>query len=101
MGFREQVEADRHAVFVNLSEFGEVHRIDRKEVRAVTDQRERSGRDLDMGLSGDGMRIFARSEDMPPRRAPGMLISVDGATYVVKSWSEEMGIAEVVVIRAQ
>lgn len=101
MGFKEQVEADRHAVFVNLAEFGDVHRIDRKEVRAVTDRRERSGRDLEMGLSGDGMRIFARSEDMPPRRAPGMLISVDGITYVVESWTEEMGIAEVSVIRSQ
>lgn len=101
MGFKDMVEADRDAVFLDLEEFGDVHRIDRKEVRAVIDRRERSGRDLDMGLSGDGMRIFARSEDMPPRRAPGMPISVDGIAYMVESWTEDMGIAEVSVIRAQ
>lgn len=101
MGFREQVERDRHAVFANLDEFGEIHRIDRVKVRAVIDGRERTGRDLDMGLSGDGLRIFARTEDMPPRRAPGMPISVDGIAYMVDSWAEEMGVAEVSVIRAQ
>ena len=101
MGFREQVERDRHAVFVNLSEFGEVHRIDRVEVRAVIDRRQRSGRDLDMGLSADGLRVFARTEDMPARRVPGMPISVDGIGYIVESWAEDRGVTEVTVIRAQ
>lgn len=100
MGFREQVEADRHAVFVNLEEFGEVHRIDRVEVRSVIDRRERSARDADMGLAGDGLRIFARTEDMPPRRLPGMPVSVDGVSYMVESWAEDMGITEVAAIRA-
>ena len=100
MGFREQVEADRHAVFVNLSEFGEVHRIDRVQVRAVIDQRERTERDLDMGLSGDGLRIFARSEDMPPKRNVNQPLTVDGIVYVVESWTEDMGIAEVTVVRS-
>ena len=100
MGFREQVERDRHAVFVNLEEFGEVHRIDRVEVRAVIDRRERSARDADMGLAGDGLRIFARTEDMPPRRLPGMPVSVDGVSYMVETWAEDMGITEVVAVRA-
>lgn len=101
MGFKKMVERDRLAVFVNLSEFGEVHRIDRIEVRAVIDMRERGARDLDMGLSGDGLRVFARTEDMPPRRTAGMPISVDGIGYIVESWAEDMGVSEVTCIRAQ
>lgn len=101
MGFKDIVERDRHAVFVNLAEFGERHLIDRREVKAVIDQRERSDRDFEMGISGDGLRIFARTEDMPPKRTAGQPLSVDGIAYMVESWSEDMGIAEVTVIRAQ
>lgn len=100
MGFKEQVALDRHAVFVNLAEFGETHSIDRKDVRCVIDQMDRGERDFQTGLASDGMRIFAKSEDMPPRRGPGMPISVDGVAYMVETWADEMGVAEVSCIRS-
>lgn len=99
MGFKEQVEADRHSVFVNLAEFGEDHTVDGKTVRCVIDQRDRGSDGAAYGVSQDGLRIFARSEDMPARRLPGMVMSVDGIAYMVESWGDDMGVAEVTCTR--
>lgn len=99
MGFKEQVALDRHAVFVNLAEFGEDHTVDGKTVRCVIDQRDRGNDGAAYGMAQDGLRIFARSEDMPPRRLPGMVMSVDGIAYMVETWGDDIGVAEVTCTR--
>ena len=100
MGFRGQAAEDRISVFLGMDEFGEEHVVDREAVVCVIDQVDRSERALEAGIAGSGMRIFAKSEDMPPRRGPGMPITVDGKAYMVESWADEMGIAEVTCVRA-
>lgn len=100
MGFRGQVADDRLSVFLDLDEFGEEHSVDRKPVVCVIDQMDRKERAPEVGIAVSGMRIFAKSEDMPPRRGSGMPITVDGKAYMVESWAEEMGIAEVACVRA-
>lgn len=100
MGFKAQVAEDRLSVFLDLDEFGEEHSVDREPVVCVIDQMDRTERAPEAGIAGSGIRIFAKSEDMPPRRGPGMPITVDGKAYMVESWAEEMGIAEVACVRA-
>lgn len=100
MGFKDGVEADRLGVFLDLDEFGETVRIGGHEVRAVIDERMRGDRDLEMGLPSDGMRIFARTEDVPRRRNPGETLDVSGRSYSVVDWREDMGVSEITVVRA-
>ena len=99
MGFKEAVAADRAATFLNLSEFGETVTVDGREVQAVADKMERAERDFEMGVPSDTMRLFAKTCDLPPRRKPGDVLVVDGRTYTVLSWTDEMGIAEVELAR--
>lgn len=100
MSFKDTVEDDRNSVFLSLSEFGEKLPVDGKPVRAVLDERERGDRDLEMGLPSDGMRLFARTEDLPRRRNPGETLEVRGRSYSVVDWREDMGVSEVTLVRA-
>ena len=99
--FKDVVERDRAGVFLGLTEFGEVVDVDGKAVMAVVDERERGDRDLEMGLPSDGLRLFAKTEDMPRRRRPGETLLVDHAAYIVESWAEDMGVSEISLIKAQ
>ena len=99
MGFKEAVARDRDDVFLNLEEFADSHMVDGSPVPCVIDQVERSGRDLDAGVPSDESRIFAKTEDMPPRRRPGEQLTVDGRSYVVLAWRDEMGVTEVDLAR--
>lgn len=101
MTFKEAVEADRDAVFLALLEFGETATVDGKAVNAVIDERERGDRDFEMGLPSDGMRLFAKTEDLPRRRMPGETMVVNGAAYAVISWRVDMGVSEVELVRAR
>ena len=94
------VGEDRERVFLDLAEFGETVSVDGRDVPAVIDERERGDRDLEMGLPSDGMRLFARCEDLPRRRNPGETLAVSGRSYSVVDWREDMGVAEVTLVRA-
>lgn len=99
MGFKDAVAADRAATFLNLDEFGETVTVDGRDVQAVADKMERGERDFEMGVPSDSMRLFAKTEDLPARRKPGEVLVVDGRTYTVLSWTAEMGVAEVELVR--
>ncbi len=99
MALRDAVERDRAAVFLSLAELADEHSVDGRAVPCVIDRVERADADLGAGVPSDASRIFARAEDMPARRRPGEQISVDGRSYVVLAWRDEMGVAEVDVTR--
>lgn len=93
------VARDRDDVFLDLNEFADSHVVDGKTVGCVIDQIERGDRDLEAGVPSDESRLFARTEDMPARRRPGEALSVDGRSYVVLAWRDEMGVTEVDLAR--
>ena len=99
MGFKETVEADRLGVFLSPAEFADEHSVDGRTVPCVIDRVERADRDYDAGVPSDESRLFARTEDMPARRRPGEALSVDGRSYVVLAWRDEMGVTEVDLAR--
>ena len=39
--------------------------------------------------------FYARSEDLPPRRAPGSTLSINGRVCTIDDWQEDMGMATV------
>lgn len=93
------VERDRGDVFLDLAEFADRHTVDGNAVSCVIDQVERADRDFESGVAGDESRLFARTEDMPPRRRPGEQLALDGRSYVVLAWRDEMGVTEVDLAR--
>ena len=78
MTFKDAELADRDGVFLDLDEFGAEVSIDGTTVTAVVDEVEFGDRDLAMGLPSSGMRVFAKTENMPQRRMPGETVLVNG-----------------------
>ena len=71
MSFKEQIQKDLDAVFLNLDEFAELHRIE-----------------ADMLLMG-------RVTDFPADLEPGRLLNVDGRELIVANSGKDMGLVEV------
>lgn len=90
------VAADRDAVFFNLDEFGEKHRIEGKTITAVLDESENgeSGA-ASIGLAEYDLIVFAKAEDLPKKRPAGESLNVDGREFSILSWCEDCGITEI------
>lgn len=99
MGFKDMVAADRSAVFIDLDFFGEEHRIEGKKIPIVIDTDELKARQgsQDLAVAESATLFYAKVEDLPPRRAPGQNLNVNGRECVVDDWKVDMGIATVVL----
>ena len=94
--FKDMVAKDRDIV-LNLDELGEEHEIDGKTVICVVDDktlRDRQG-GAEYAIGTAYMYIFAKCEDLPPRRGYGYELMVDGIPYQVETWDEDMGLASI------
>lgn len=98
-GFKDAVARDSAAVFLNPDFFGEVFRVEGKEIHIVLDadklQERQNGQDL--AVAESATLFYARMEDLPPRRAPGQCLNVNGRECIVDAWSQDMGMATVVL----
>ena len=80
-----------------LALFGERHTVEGKAVTLDTDSdklAELQGGQA-AGVAGSTLLFFAKVEDLPPRKAPGSALNVDGREYTVDSWGESYGMAQV------
>ena len=96
-GFKSMVNADRRSVFLNLEDFGEIHRVEGRDVMVVLDDdtlKDRQG-GQELGVAESSLLLFAAVEDLPPRRPAGEGLNIDGREYIVNDWREDMGIATV------
>ena len=94
--FKDQMTKDITAVFMDLDEFGEAHEVEGREITIVIDNDTlitRKGTDL--GVAESSLLVFARSEDLPGRKAPGSAINIDGREYIVDDWTESTGMAQI------
>lgn len=99
MGFKDMVSRDRMAVFLDLDTFGERLRVEGKEIPVVLDTdtlKEKQG-GQDLAVAESSTLFFARVEDLPKRRSPGNFLNVNGRECVIDEWTENMGIATVVL----
>lgn len=94
---KDLIAADVDRVFFELDDFAELHRIEGKEVRVVidNDQLEKMKQGQILGVAESDMLIFARTADMPKRKAPGSLLNVDGRELVVDEWTENKGVTQI------
>lgn len=98
-GFKEMVARDIRGVFINPAEFGEEYRIEGKLTMIVLDNdelKERQG-GQDMAVAESGTLFYAYTADLPPRRAPGSNLNVNGRECIVDEWQEDMGVSTVVL----
>lgn len=101
--FKDMLQNDLAAVFINPDEFGEPYMVEGTEVILVMDEdtlKERqSGRELgvgaELGIAEATLLFHAKAEDLPSRKDPGATLNLDGRLYTVEDWQEDMGLATV------
>ena len=98
-GFKDMVAADRSAVFLDPEIFGEECRIEGKTILIVLDNDELKKRQggQDLAVAESATLFYAREEDLPPRRAPGASITVNGRECIIDDWQVDMGMATIVL----
>lgn len=99
MGFKDMVAADRSAVFLDQSYFGELYRVEGRRIPIVLDNDELKERQAgqDLAVAESATLFYACVEDLPPRRPAGQCLNVNGRECIVDAWTQEMGIATVVL----
>ena len=72
-GFKDGVAADLLGVFINLDEFGEIYRVEGKEIPIVVDNDELKDRQggQDLAVAESATLFYARVCDLPARRPAG------------------------------
>ena len=97
MSFKEQILGDLDAVFLNLDEFAELHRVEGQEIAVVVDndQLNQLKKGQILGLVEADMLLMGRKSDFPANLEPGRLLNVDGREMIVANSGEDMGLVEV------
>ena len=96
-GFKAMVDNDRLSVFLDTDFFGEMYRIEGKETPIVLDNDELKERQAgqDLAIAESATLFYARVEDLPPRRAAGEHLNVNGRECIVDDWQQDQGMATV------
>lgn len=97
MSFKEQIQKDLDAVFLNLDDFAELHRIEGKQIAVVVDndQLQQLKKGQILGLVEADMLIMGKESDFPADLEPGRLLNVDGRELIVENSGTDMGLVEV------
>lgn len=97
MSFKDQVQQDLDAVFLNTDEFAEIHRIEGAEITVVVDndQLNKLKKGQILGLVEADMLLMGKAADFPSGMEPGRLLNVDGRELIVVNSGKDMGLMEV------
>lgn len=95
--FKDMVARDNVGVFIDVDFFGEMYRVEGKEIPIVVDNDELKERQAgqDISVAESATLFYARVEDLPPRRAPGENINVNGRECLVDDWQVDQGMATI------
>ena len=96
-GFKAMVEGDLLSVFLNVDFFGEMYRIEGKEIPIVLDNDQLKERQAgqDLAIAESATLFSARVDDLPPRRAAGENLNVNGRECLIDDWQQDQGMATV------
>lgn len=97
MNLKEQFLHDLDAVFLNLDEFAETHRVEGVKISVVVDndQLNKLKQGQLLGLVEADMLLLGRECDFPEDLDPGRLLNVDGRELIVTNSGKDMGLVEV------
>ena len=94
---KELIAADIDLIFMQLNDFGETHRVEGEKITIIIDNDTlatmKNGNIL--GVAESDLLIFAKTEDLPGKKAPGSAINIDGRECVVDLWTENLGITQI------
>lgn len=95
--FKEMVARDNIGVFLDVDFFGEMYRVEGKEIPIVVDNDELKERQAgqDLAVAESATLFYARVEDLPIRRAAGESLNVNGRECLVDDWQVDQGMATV------
>lgn len=95
MTLKEMMAGDVSDLFFVLDDFGEKHEAEGEDIDVVIDNDEllklKTGTEI--GLSEADILFFARSGDLPKRKAPGSSFNFDGRECLVVDWIENTGVS--------
>ena len=93
--FRDQALRELDTVF--FKEFSELCRVEGQQIRVVIDNNSfvklKEGQIL--GMVQADILLMAKTADLPPAKAPGGLLNVNGREYIVESWGSDTGFTEI------
>lgn len=98
-GFKDMVAADISNTFMDIQTFGEMYRIDGKEIPIVVDNdelKERQG-GQDLAVAESSTLFYARTMDLPPRRPAGENLNINGRECLIDDWKDDMGVSTIVI----
>ena len=104
-GFKAVIAADIDKVFLNASEFAEMHQLDNVECLAVVSNdttskstRALGGPRMTDGLHGDYATVEVKKSDLPRVPVQGNNFKLDGKLYKVASCTEDMGMLNITLV---
>ena len=94
MSFKDEIAADLDAVFLELDEFAETHRVEGKDITCVIDndkgQRKSDGAMYDLAQAD--FILMAKTADLPARKEAGSVLNLDGRELTISDWDEQDGL---------
>lgn len=96
-GFKDMVDADRLGVFIDVDYFGVEAVVEGKKILIVLDNDELKNRQggQDLAVAESATLFYARTEDLPKRRAAGENININGRECIIDDWQEDMGVSTI------
>ena len=95
MTLKEQMAGDVADLFFMLDDFGETHRVEGKRIDIVVDNDElvklKTGQIV--GTAAADLLFYARTSELPEKKAPGSNINYDGRECLVEDWVENSGVS--------
>lgn len=98
--FKDAVQKDVKAVFINMDEFADIHVLNGVETLCVVDTDITSATNENdnnnvVGVFLNACKIYVAESDIETRPVEGELLDLDGETYIVRKVSRESGILEI------
>lgn len=98
-GFKDMVASDILGTFLDPETFGEIYRVEGKDIPIVVDNdelKERQG-GQDLAVAESATLFYARTADLPPRRSAGENLNINGRECIIDDWQEDMGMSTIVL----
>ena len=99
---KEQARRDLDHIY-SIDEIDELHVVEGKEIHIIPDDDKlielKGGGES--GVAAASFLFYAKTEDLPKRRAPGSSLNVDGREYTVIVWGEASGMSTVILEQAR
>ncbi len=95
--FKDMIREDIKDVFLDFDMFGEIHKLNDKEVLVIVDEnelmeREKRVQDTEAGLHNRRLLFYVAAADFGKLPSPGNTLRFDGKMYVIIEAVDESGI---------